>query len=194
VALRAPRPEHLLLHMAHENLRDSFSRFGRIVDLDRIVASAPALDWDYTVSQARVGGLQSLLSLSLELARELLGARVPDEVFASLRPRAAARFHVGLMQPAPSLVRRRLREVGAAGALQLWLCEGWRRRSRLLLRMLSGRQSAEGWIFRTADAAPPRPLQALFAGLKSGARLVAHHGSLYWRGLRKRTPLARSSG
>jgi hypothetical protein len=91
-------------------------------------------------------------------------------------------------------VRRRLHAVGATGALQVWLSAGWRRRSRLLLRMLSGRQSAEGWIFRVADAAPPAPREALLAGLKSGAKLVGRHAALYWGGLRSLAALARSRG
>ena len=185
--MRVPCPEHLLLHAVHENLRDSFSRFSRIVDLDRILASAPGLDWDYTVAQARRGGLGSLLALCLELGRELLGSPVPSEVLASLRPGAATRLHLRLMQPAPSLLRRRLREVGAAGSLRLWLAAGARRRWRLLHRMLSGRQSADDWIFRVASPEPPTGRESLAAGLKSGLRLAGHHAALYWNGLYRRT-------
>ena len=185
--MRIPCPEHLLLHMAHENLRDSFSRFSRIVDVDRILASAPDLDWDYSVSQARDGGLESLLALSLELSRELLATAVPPHVLASLRPGAATRMHLRLMQPAPALIRWWLRDVGAAGSLQFWLSAGLRRRARLLLRLLGGMQSAEGWIFRESDQAPPTAREALAAGLKSGARLASHHAALYWNGLREMT-------
>jgi hypothetical protein len=177
--------------MAHENLRDSFSRLGRIVDLDRILARTPEIDWDYTVSQARTGGLQALLSLSLELSRDLLTTRVPEQVLASLRPRAATRLHLALMRPAPSLLHRALAEVGATGCLHFWLSAGARPRWRLLLRMLSGRQSTEGWIFRTSDTAPPTASEALFAGLKLGAKLVGRHISLYWNGLRNLRPPAR---
>ena len=185
--MRIPCAEHLLLHVVHENMRDSFGRFGRIVDLDRILASAPGLDWDYTLAQARQGGLESLLALCLELGRELLGSPVPSEVLARLRPGAATRLHLRLMQPAPSLLRRRLREVGAAGSLQLWLAAGGRRRWRLLLRMLSGRQSADEWIFRVASPGPPTGRESLAAGLKSGLRLASHHATLYWSGLYPRT-------
>jgi hypothetical protein len=189
--MRVPCPEHLLLHMVHENLRDSFARFGRIVDLDRILASAPGLDWDYTVAQARAGGLQSLLALCLELGRELLGAPVPSEVLASLRPSAVTRMHLRLMQPAQSLLRRRLQAAGAAGSLQLWLAAGSRRRWRLLLRILSGRKAAEDWIFRESSPGPPTGREALVTGLKSGLRLAGHHATLYWNGLHERALLSR---
>jgi len=185
--MRIPCPEHLLLHLAHENLRDSFSRFGRIVDLDRILASAPGLDWDYTLAQARQGGLQSLLGLCLELARGLLATAVPPDVLASLRPGVGTRIHLRLMRPAPSLMRRRLREAGAASSLQLWLAAGWRRRWPFLFRMLSGRQSARDWIFREASSGPPTAREALVAGLKSGFRLASHHATLYRNGLSERT-------
>jgi hypothetical protein len=178
-AMRIPCPEHLLLHLVHENLRDSFSRFGRIVDLDRILASAPGLDWDYTLAQARQGGLESLLALCLELARELLGAKVPPEVLASLRPGAATRIHLRLMRPAPSLLRGGLREDGAASSLQLWLAAGSWRRWRLLIQILSGRQSAKNWIFRESSPGPPTGREALVAGLKSGFRLASYHAALY---------------
>jgi hypothetical protein len=185
--MRIPCPEHLLLHLVHENLRDSFSRFGRIVDLDRILASAPGLDWDYTLAQARQGGLDSLMALSLELAHQLLAAPVPPGVLASLRPGAATRIHLRLMRPAPSLMRRQLREVGAASSLRFWLAAGARRRGQLLLRMLSGGQAAKNWIFQASTAGPPTRREALAAGLKSGFKLVGHHVTLYWNGLRERT-------
>jgi hypothetical protein len=187
IAMRIPGPEHLLLHAAHENLRDSFSRFARIVDVDRIVAAAPDLDWDDVVSQARDGGLQSLLALSLELGRELLGTAVPPSALASLRTGAATRMHLRLMRPAPSLIRWQLRDSGAADSLSFWLTMGLRRRARFLLRLLSGAKSAEGWIFRESAQAPPALRDALAAGLKSGARLVGHHAALYWNGLRETT-------
>jgi hypothetical protein len=185
--MRIPCPEHLLLHLVHENLRDSFSRFGRIVDLDRILASAPGLDWGYTLAQAREGGLQWLLALSLELARGLLATEVPPDVRASLRPGVATRTHLRMMRPAPSLMRRRLREVGAATSLQFWLAVGWRRRWRLLLRILSGRRSARDWIFRESSPGPPTERETLVTGLKSGFRLASHHARLYRNGLFERT-------
>jgi hypothetical protein len=161
------------------------------VDVDRIVAATPDLDWDYTVSQARDGGLESLLALSLELSRELLATAVPSHVLASLRPGAATRMHLRLMQPAPALIRWRLRDVGVAGSLRFWLTAGLRRRARLLLRVLSGAQSSESWIFGESDQAPPAAREALAAGLKSGARLAIHHAALYWNGLREMTSVFR---
>ncbi len=190
MAMRVPCPEHLLLHMAHENLRDSFARFARVVDVDRIVAGTPDLDWDDIVSQAREGGLQSLLALTLELGRELLGTAVPPNVLASLRPGAATRMHLRLMRPAPSLIRWQLRDIGAAGSLRLWLTTTLYGRARFLLRLLSGAQSAESWIFRESEPAP-RTREVLAAGLKSGVRVATRHVALYWNGLREMASVLR---
>ena len=137
------------------------------------------------MSQAREGGLQSLLALTLELGRGLLGTPVPPSVLASLRPGAATRMHLRLMRPAPSLIRWQLRDIGAAGSLRFWLTTGLHRRARFLLRLLSGAQSAEGWIFRESDPGAADRREVLAAGLKSGARVAGRHAALYWNGLRE---------
>lgn len=174
---RIPCAEHLLLHMAHENLRDSLSRLGRIVDLDRIVASSPELDWDYAAAQAEAGGLRTLLALSLELARALLGTPVPPEVRRRLRPDAAARRQLERMRPAAALLGRSLCGGAPGLALLLGLVDAPRDRVRLLRRVVSGRRFAEHWIFRPEAAGPPSAPAALVAGLKEGLRLAAHHAS-----------------
>ncbi len=184
-AMRVPCAEHLLLHMAHENLRDSLSRLSRIVDLDRIVASAADLDWDYLVSQARDGGLQTVLALSLELNRALLGTLIPPEVQTGLRPGAATRLHLGLLRPAPSLLGRTLRAFGPSLSLLFWLHPGWRTRWRLLLRLASGRRDAERWIFREDAQGPPPAREALVSGVKSVLALALEQASLYLRRLRR---------
>ena len=181
--MRVPCAEHFLLHAAHDNLRDSFSRLGRIVDVDRITASAADLDWDYTVSQARSGGLQTLLALSLELSRALLGTPIPPEVRDSLRPGAATRLHLGLLRPATSLLGRSLQQSRPAISLWFWLHWSWRERWRLLLRLVSGRHYAEQWIFREAEQGPPPAREAVASGVKSVLALALHQASLHLRRL-----------
>jgi hypothetical protein len=185
-AMRVPCAEHLLLHMAHENLRDAFSRLARIVDLDRIVAAAPELDWDYVVAQARAGGLGPLLSLALDVSRALLGTAVPSELPAALRPGAAARAHLRWMRPAPSLLRQSWRAPGPSACLRFWLSVGSAQRRRVLLRLLSGRQWAESWMFRDTAQGPPPARTALANGLKTGAKLAGYELALHAGALRER--------
>jgi hypothetical protein len=181
ISMRVPCAEHLLLHSAYDNLRDTFSRFGRIVDIDRIIAAAPDLDWDYAVSQARVGEMQVLLALSLALSRTLLATPVPDEVLRDLRPDIASRFHLRLARIGPSIMRQRY--AGIRDLFLVWCCANWRNRSRLLFRLVSGEQFATTWIFRDEDTGSPARHVVLWAGMKMGLKLVAYHGLLYLRSI-----------
>ena len=181
--LWVPAAEHVLLHMAHEHVRDSCSRLVRIVDADRIASAHPQLDWDTVLAEARRGGLEVLLALTVELARDLLGAPIPDEVRRSLRPGAGTRLHLTLMRPAPAMLRGSLARAPFDLAFALWSAPG-PRRGRLLARMLGGRRWAKQWIFRER-AGPPGRWQTALVGLKSGAGLIAAHVRLYGRALRR---------
>jgi hypothetical protein len=187
--LRVPCPEHLLLHMAHENLRDSFSRLVRLVDLDRIVASTPGLDWDEIVSEARRGGLRALLGLSLDLASELLGTPVPAEVRRALRADRLGRAHVALLRPADALLHQRLGDTGPSASMVFWLAPGWRARGALLLRLARGGDYADQWIYNASTEVPPGSAARLRAGLKGVLHLAATHLQLYRRAL-ERDPAA----
>lgn len=179
IELRIPRPELMLLHMAHENLRDSFSRLVRLVDVDRIVAVAPGIDWDEVAALARRGGLGPLVALSLELAREILGTPIPTRAVQGLRARGLARVHIGLMRPASSLLHRRLGGPGARTSLRLWLTLGARARIAQLARLASGRQHAEEWIFRWTEDGPPGAVKSLWEGSKLCVRILGYHAGLY---------------
>jgi hypothetical protein len=170
--------------MAHENLRDSFSRLVRLVDVDRLVASTPGLDWDEVVRGARSGGLLALLGLSLDLASELLGTPVPAEVRRALRGDRLGRAHLALLRPADGLLHRRLGAAGPSAALVLWLAPGWRSRGALLRRLAAGTDYAEQWIYDFSRAnGPPGPAERLRAGVAGTLRLAATEGLLAWRAL-----------
>jgi hypothetical protein len=132
-----PRPEHTLLHLVVQNLQEGFSRLARLVDIDRIVASTPGLDWEVLVAAARKGNLASATAESLQLAHRLLGATVPDGVLRELRPGPVARFHLAIMRPDRSLLSQRSESVYSAKDLhELWLLGGLCRRLLLLRQML----------------------------------------------------------
>jgi len=132
-----PRPEHTLLHIVIENLQEGFSRLSRLVDVDRIVASTPGMDWELVVAAAREGNLTSAAAESLELGRRLLGTTVPDGVLRELRPGPVARFHLAIMRPDRSFLSRRCEGRRSTKDLhELWLVGGVRKRLLLLRQML----------------------------------------------------------
>ncbi len=122
LGMRVPRPEHLILHLVLQNLQESFSRLGRLVDIDRIAASCPGLDWDLLTRDARDGGIGPAASLSLQMAKRVLGSPIPDAVIRDLRPSRFARFHLAIMEPVASLLSQRLCRAPAATQVhRLWL-------------------------------------------------------------------------
>jgi hypothetical protein len=168
--MRVPCAEHLLLHLAHENREDAWSRLDRLVDQDRIVASAPAIDWPYAERLAREGGLTYALALSFELGRSLLRTPVPAAPLRELRPPPITRLHLELLRPMSSLFQQRLLARPAArSALCLWSIVGWRRRAAYLLRLLRDRTDPLHWVWEGEPGPPPA-----LAGLARGARAVLH--------------------
>jgi hypothetical protein len=98
--LRALAHEDLVLHLcAHAAYQHRFE-FGlrSLCDLAMLVERhGDTIDWAMVVQRADAWGWTRAVHLTLDLAREMLGARVPDEVLRSLgadlddRVRAAAR-------------------------------------------------------------------------------------------------------
>lgn len=140
VTLTVPCPEHQLLHIVLQNLQENFSSLGRLVDIDRIVAATPGLDWDLLLSAARNGGMQFPTALSLQLARRILHAPVPEEPVRELIPSPVVRFHLAIMRPSESFLSQRLCDTFAASQLhEFWLVHGAARRARqLFAAMRSG--------------------------------------------------------
>jgi hypothetical protein len=179
--MRVPRPEHALLHTVLEVVRD-FDRLTRIVDVDRIVSAAPALDWRYLETTARHARLLPSLALALELSRNMLGTDVPDEVRRRIRPPVAVRMHLALLRPAASLLRQRaVRRPSWLTLLQLWLLSGERRST--LGRMVRGEDTDPlDWIWRgdpSPDASPSRTVHPL----KRMTKLAVYQLGLYVRGV-----------
>ena len=132
-----PRPEHMLLHLVLQNLQEGFSRLARLVDIDRLVAATPDMDWEALVAAARKGSLASATALSLQLASRLLGTSTPEPVIEELRPGPVSRFNLMLMRPVSSLMDQRLLHADTAIRLhEFWLLRGLSERISLLRKML----------------------------------------------------------
>jgi hypothetical protein len=110
-----PCREDLLLHLCYHAAYQHQFRFGMrpFCDLAALLArEGPLLDWAAVVARALEWHWDRGVYLMLRLARDLVGAQVPDEVLAELRPVSfdaavaqAARAHVltessaGLIKP-----------------------------------------------------------------------------------------------
>jgi hypothetical protein len=167
--------------MASENQRDSFSRAHRIVDVDRIVEAHADFDWEYLFQQTRAGGLDSIVFLALELARELLGTPVPAEILDRLRPTRIVHTHLDLLLPANPLFRPdRSARPAATALLGLWLIVGGRRRARHFLRLLAGPKDPIEWVWQNRER-PPQVLSAIYSGAKQAAGCFFYQIWLYVR-------------
>ena len=135
--LRVPSAEDALLHIVVEVLRGSFSRIKWLVDLDRIIATAPSMDWSYVLSAARTGASLLPVSLSLGLCRQMLGTTIPAAVRLQLRPSAATRLHLALLRPRDLVMRQRtVLRASSADVLRLWLLAG-RSRAAWMMKLLT---------------------------------------------------------
>jgi hypothetical protein len=134
VTLRVPSAEDMILHLATQNKEDAFGRFRRLVDLDRVVACTPGLDWAYLREAALRGGAQALLALSLRLVQLLLGTRLPTGFVESLalsRLCRLCRLNLTMLRPVRWVISEPARRHAvAAEVLLYWTTVGWRNRLR----------------------------------------------------------------
>jgi hypothetical protein len=129
--LRIPSAEDMLLHMASQNEEDAFARFGRLVDLDRVVAATTSLDWAYLQAAARTAGMEVLLGLSLRLAEVLLRTPVPTGFIDGLGLPPSCRVSLALLHPVSFVVSEPAqRHMGPAELLLVWTTAGSRNRLR----------------------------------------------------------------
>ena len=150
-AVRVPALQDLALHLASQNLEDSFSTLRRLVDLDRIVAS-PGLDWDVLLEEAERSNLDNVLAHSLTLARRLLGSEFPEQLRRRLRLPPLTRAHIALLRPVHSLLdRSRPRPAVALRLLHLWLLSNGRARVAHFIRMLRGIEDPMEWIWHQGE-------------------------------------------
>jgi len=173
-----PSPEDMVLHLATQNLENNFSELRRLVDLDRIVSGDTQLDWDYTVDQARRGGLQTVLGLSLKLSGQLLGAEFPPDVMRSLNPPRYVALHLRMLHPAEALLTGYGQRRAAYGLLlTFWLTVRWRDRWAHVVGIITNR---ERWIWELNDPeGTPGALRRVTAVMK----LIAFQGWQYLVGV-----------
>jgi len=84
-AVRSLPPEDLLSYLCLHGSRHCWERLLWVTDVAELVQSNPELRWDLVLKQAEKLGGRRTLSLGLLMARDLLGLRIPDDVWQSLQ-------------------------------------------------------------------------------------------------------------
>jgi hypothetical protein len=187
VPLRVPSAEDMILHLASQNEEDAFGRFGRLVDLDRVVASTPQLDWSYLGTAARRGGVQTFTALSLRLAQILLNTALPVGFVEDLAPSRLSRLNLALLHPVLWVISPPAHRSAAAGQILLfWTTVGWRNRLRRYLAVAWWKTDPLAWVWMGSSGWRPRRIWPL-------VKLVAYQLLAYARGLAAAlTPSGRS--
>jgi len=180
VPVRVPSPEDLLLHVVSQNEADAFAMLRRIVDIDRIVASSPNLDWPYLVRSASDAHLDMVLAVSLRLAQLLLRADAPSSLSHGNGLPILPRMHLALLDPAAWVVSlpSERRDV-AIEAIRLWCASTWSDRARRAAETLRG-ESLEMVFGDTGE--PRRNRRPVAKGrVVRAVKLVTYHVLMYGR-------------
>ncbi|MGE0355027.1 MAG: nucleotidyltransferase family protein [Gemmatimonadales bacterium] len=101
IPVTVPCPADLLLHVAlHAADQHRFSLgLGPLVDVDRMLHRwGPTLDWGEMVVDWERHGVRTWMSVTLRLARDLLGSSVPDGALLASSPARAELYDLALEQ------------------------------------------------------------------------------------------------
>jgi len=179
--LRVPSAEDMLLHMASQNVEDAFGRLRRVVDVDRIIASTPHLDWNYLRQAARHGDVQILTAVALRLSELLLGTPVPRGFVESLGVTRLTRLHLALLRVPWTITRGEDRHVSAAELVLLWTTVSGRQRLRRCAIIASVREDPLAWVWQGKEGADGR--KGRLHGLSSLGKLAAYQAWVYVSGI-----------
>jgi Uncharacterised nucleotidyltransferase len=173
--------EDLLPMLCIHGAKDFWERLSWIADVNELVQSHPALDWDRVLRFAQPLHATRMLNLGLALAERVLDASLPAEISARTQAdRAAVQVAAEVHQ---RLLSRPFRTLDAAGRFQFRRrmlaekLEGWRYAMRLAVV-----PSEDDWqVMRL-----PRVLAPLYVALRP-LRLLQKYG---WAGRRAAKPLS----
>ena len=165
-SVSVPRPEYMLLHVAVQNVEDSFAKLRRLVDIDRIIATSPGFDWDFLAGEVRRLRLESVTALSLRLTELLLGTPLPSGYIARLGAPFLCRVHLPLLDPLGQLLHGiEAPRTAVQRLLLVWSIANGQDRLRFLRELLTGDAD---WFWRAveegSDVAPERVHHALAFG------------------------------
>lgn len=179
VPVRVPSPEDLLLHTVSQNEDDGFGLLRRIVDIDRIVARSPRLDWSYLARTARESHLDVVLRVSLRLASVLLRTDVPRELTGGAGLPMLSRLHLAMLDPAAWVVSLpSKRRAVACDTVRLWCAQSWNAWAHRVADTLRGAQTV-AMVADDSGGSRRRPVAESTA--VRAAKLGGYHLVLYWR-------------
>jgi hypothetical protein len=167
-----PSPEHMVLHLSHQNLENGFSHLRRLVDVDRVVARAVDFDWERLRLESLRMQVGNVVALSLRLAEALLGTPVPPGFIESLQLSRGVRMHVGLFDPIGLVLEQRGHRHAVQELLKLWCLPNWKSRWAKLREMATGPET--GWEMIASE-----PMIGRGARFMALAKLAAYQASLY---------------
>jgi hypothetical protein len=119
----APRPEHMVLHLASQSIEGSFERLGRLVDVDRVTAGAgESFDWELLGSEATRGRLENAVGVMLRVVERLFDTPVPPRFVERLGIPRLSRWNLAALAPMRWTQDRRMSRYAAARVvMRVWL-------------------------------------------------------------------------
>ena len=178
--VRVPSQEDLLLHVVSQNEDDGFGLLRRIVDVDRIVAASPSLDWAYVTRSARAADLDVVFAVTMRLAQLLLRADVPTDVANGMRLPTLSRINLAMLQPVRRVVSLpSARRPADLEAFRFWCARTWRGRQRRLRETLHSPERGSGPALPDGSGIARLTKLGLYQALvyaQSGAALLTRRG------------------
>ena len=168
---------HLCLHTAFHH-RFELGLRGCWDLLEVIRQSGSRIDWEQVQDRALEWGVKKYVYLTLQLARELLGASVPDTVLAALEPDDFESRLVALARA--EILRRPVDSSISPRFAMIWGASRNREKAALVLKALFPSRNAIGRMY--PGCRDPRPLSVYY--LVRWGDLVSKYGRAVWRMVR----------
>jgi len=187
-----PSVEHNVLHLSTQSMEDGYSRFTRIVDLDRTLGNGrDQVDWALLGGAAVGMRVNHVVALSLRLAELLLGTAIPAGFFERLELAPLSRTNLALLDPVAALLEQRSqRRAAFERLLMLWCVQGRAARVAVLRAIYWGEPDwfARMGFLKDDRAVPLAPRRRPLAVLKLlGYQLWIYlAGAAAWLGGRRR--------
>jgi hypothetical protein len=165
-------PEDLLLILCVNAGKECWDRLATLCDIAELLRVFPNLNWQAVVHQASEAGARRMLDLSLQLAHDLLGAVIPEELAAQIAADSEVQRLTLILRE--EMFEMKVKEQGISNFLKpAKALERWRDRAKFYLR-LAITPTMEDWAFIKL----PRPLFFLYyltRPVRLAKKYLKHH-------------------
>jgi hypothetical protein len=174
-------PEDMLIALALNGAKDEWSRLQPICDVAEFIRVKPDLAWPVALERAQSQGVLRVMRIALLLARDVMGARLPDAAEPALAgdavaPRLAAEVRRRLFR-----ADRRESSIYELSRLRFAMRERLRDRLRYVVRTVTTPRTKHFKLMRL-----PSALLFLYRPIKLGHDYVALPLWLAWKAWRTR--------